>query len=75
MLTTHHPEEASALADRVIVMSQGTVAAMGTPEQIKQLVGARHLEEAVMHLTNHPAGALAGQSINQSMNKAGGSQP
>jgi len=34
ILTTHYMEEAEALADRIVVMSRGTVAASGTPGSI-----------------------------------------
>ena len=35
LLTTHYLEEADALADRIIVINQGRIAAEGTPQEIK----------------------------------------
>jgi ABC-2 type transport system ATP-binding protein len=42
LLTTHYLQEADALADRVAVINQGEIIAMGTPTQIKaQTAGKR----------------------------------
>ena len=41
VLTTHYLEEADALADRIIMLSNGKIAAEGTPETIKSMAGAR----------------------------------
>ena len=41
LLTTHYLEEADALADRIIVVSQGRVVREGTPEQIKSAGAGR----------------------------------
>lgn len=38
VLTTHYLEEADALADRVAVIDQGGLAALGTPEELKERV-------------------------------------
>lgn len=35
LLTTHYIEEAEYLADRVVIVSQGRIAAMGTPDEIR----------------------------------------
>ncbi|HEY4640146.1 MAG TPA: ABC transporter ATP-binding protein [Thermoanaerobaculia bacterium] len=48
LLTTHYLDEADALADRVIVIDQGRIAAQGTPSEIKH--GARSLEDAFLAL-------------------------
>jgi ABC-2 type transport system ATP-binding protein len=39
LLTTHYLEEADALADRILVLSEGKVLTEGTPEQIKAQLG------------------------------------
>ena len=39
ILTTHSMEEAEALADDVVIMADGHIAAMGTPMQLKQKYG------------------------------------
>jgi ABC-2 type transport system ATP-binding protein len=43
VLTTHHLEEADALADRVIVMQQGTIVADASPAALKTLAAARRI--------------------------------
>ena len=39
-LTTHMMEEADAICDRVAIMHRGKVAALGSPAELKALVGA-----------------------------------
>jgi len=39
LLTTHYLEEADALADRIVVVNHGTVAAEGTVEEVKSRAG------------------------------------
>jgi ABC-2 type transport system ATP-binding protein len=39
LLTTHHLEEADALCDRVAIMHQGRIAAIGTPSDLKAAIG------------------------------------
>ncbi len=48
LLTTHYLTEAEALADRVVVLHRGTVAAEGTPATIKG--SAASLEDAFLEL-------------------------
>ncbi len=43
LLTTHYLEEADTLADRIVVMAEGSVIAQGTPTQIKSRVAGRKL--------------------------------
>jgi len=43
LLTTHHLEEADALADRVAVMSHGRLLCEGTPDEIKRRVAGRRI--------------------------------
>lgn len=50
-LTTHYMEEAERVADRVAVIDHGAIAAMGTPEQLKQQTSSTTLEEAFLALT------------------------
>ncbi len=41
VLTTHYLEEADALADRVIMLKQGQIAAEGTPDDIKSVAAGK----------------------------------
>ena len=43
LLTTHYLEEADALADRIIVLSEGRIAAAGTSSEIRQRAAARKI--------------------------------
>ena len=43
LLTTHYLEEADALADRVVVLNQGSVVAEGTPSEIKAKTAGRRI--------------------------------
>jgi len=40
LLATHYMEEAEALADRVAIMNEGKVIAVGTPEELKRTLGS-----------------------------------
>lgn len=46
ILTTHYMEEAEALSDRIGIMKSGKLLAVGTPEELKQKVGAEDFESA-----------------------------
>lgn len=43
LLTTHYLEEAEALADRVVVLNRGRVAAAGTMQDVRALVSQRRI--------------------------------
>jgi ABC-2 type transport system ATP-binding protein len=43
VLTTHYLEEADALADRIVMLSGGTIVADGSPHQIKSRVASRRI--------------------------------
>jgi ABC-2 type transport system ATP-binding protein len=43
VLTTHYLEEADALADRIVMLSGGTIVADGAPHQIKAGVASRRI--------------------------------
>lgn len=50
VLTTHDLEEAEALSDRVGVMKDGRLLALGTPEELKRQTGSDRFEEAFVKL-------------------------
>ena len=64
LLTTHYLEEADALADRVVVLHEGTILADGTPSTLKALAGSlgggpvASLEDAYVALTSTTAGGV-----------------
>jgi ABC-2 type transport system ATP-binding protein len=43
LLTTHYLEEADALADRIVVINQGTIIAEGTPSEIKAQTSGKRI--------------------------------
>jgi ABC-2 type transport system ATP-binding protein len=52
VLTTHYMEEAEELCDRIGVMDSGRIAAVGSPQQIKEMAGpGATLEDAFAALT------------------------
>jgi len=51
LLTTHYLEEADQLADRIVVLKRGKIAADGTPAEIKQLGKSEVLDDAFLNLT------------------------
>jgi sodium transport system ATP-binding protein len=46
LLTSHIMQEVAALCDRIVIISQGTIAAQGTPNEMLQLTGKDNLEDA-----------------------------
>lgn len=55
LLTTHYLEEAQALSDRVGIMHEGKLRAVGTPEEIIKMGGGKDIEEAFLALTDAEA--------------------
>ena len=55
VLTTHFMEEADALCHRVAIMHHGTVAALGTPAELKAAIGGNGatLDDVFMHYTGN----------------------
>ena len=50
ILTTHYMEEAEALCDRVGIMKEGKLLAVGTVEELKQQTGCEKLEDAFVQM-------------------------
>ena len=46
ILTTHYMEEAEALSDRIGIMAEGKLLAVGTPEELKQKANTDNFESA-----------------------------
>ena len=50
LLTTHYLEEVEALSDRVGIMANGTLTAIGTVQALMQETGAKNFEDAFIAL-------------------------
>ena len=50
VLTTHYMEEAEALADRIVIMNEGSVKAIGTLEELENMTGRKGLEEVFVNI-------------------------
>ena len=50
MLTTHYMEEAEALSDRIGVMRDGRLLALGTADDLKRLAGTDKFEDAFVKI-------------------------
>ena len=51
ILTTHYMEEAESICDRVVLMNNGKIITIGTPEEIKKKTNTSNLREAFFALT------------------------
>ncbi|QKI89049.1 ATP-binding cassette domain-containing protein [Thiomicrorhabdus xiamenensis] len=60
MVTTHFMEEAE-YCDRMAIMSNGRIMALGTPADIKQEAGRSDMEEAFIHIIEADKSAEAGE--------------
>lgn len=50
VLTTHHMEEAEELADRIGIMIEGNLAALGTLEELEKRTGKNNLEDCFVEI-------------------------
>ena len=50
ILTTHYMEEAESLSDRIGIMKNGSLIALGTAQELKEKTGAEKFEEAFVTL-------------------------
>jgi ABC-2 type transport system ATP-binding protein len=46
ILTTHYLEEAEAIADRIGIMAEGKLKAVGTADELRQMAGKQNFEDA-----------------------------
>ena len=58
LVTTHYLDEAE-YCDRISIMVDGAIAAMGTPSEVKASLGASSLDEVFLRLTRPGTGASA----------------
>lgn len=59
ILTTHYMEEAESLSDKVAVMVDGRIKAMGSVEELKEQTGADNLEEAFVRIAQETSVCIA----------------
>ena len=57
ILTTHYMEEAEELSDRVAIMANGKLRALGTAQELIEKTGAKNFEEAFVTLASKGEGA------------------
>jgi ABC-2 type transport system ATP-binding protein len=50
ILTTHYLEEAEALCDRIGIMAEGRMCAVGTAEELKRQADTASFEDAFIHI-------------------------
>ncbi len=55
IITTHYMEEAEALSDRIGIMKDGTLLAVGTAEELKIMTGANDFETAFVSIVKEGA--------------------
>jgi len=58
VLTTHYLEEADALADRIAIIDEGKIAALGTPQELKD--GISDMQVMVVKAKNLPPDVIEG---------------
>ena len=58
ILTTHYMEEAEALSDRIGIMKDGRLLALGTVNELKALAGRQTLEEAFIAIVKEKPAAV-----------------
>ena len=55
ILTTHYMEEAQSLADRIVIMNEGKVKAIGTLDELENMTGKKGLEEVFVTMAETEA--------------------
>ena len=63
ILTTHYMEEAESLSDKVAVMVDGRIKAMGSVEELKEQTGADNLEEAFVRIAQETSVRIAQEAF------------
>jgi len=73
LITTHYMDEAEALCDRIAIVDQGRVIALGTPRELIASLGAEHvIEFAVESGTDVPVDRIAAIAGVQDVRQADG---
>jgi len=62
MMSTHIMEIAQTLCDRVAIINHGSIAAMGTVQELRDLQGDATLEDVFLNVTGGAADAAAADS-------------
>ena len=76
ILTTHYMEEAEALSDRIGIMADGRLIAVGTAEELKDMAGTESFEDAFVAIaTGKAASAAAGAKAAMSGEPSGVAAP
>jgi ABC-2 type transport system ATP-binding protein len=70
-LTTHYLDEADRVATRIGVIDHGKMAAIGSPQALKEQTGKPSLEEAFLALTGHAATGQGGAVADKRRQVAG----
>ena len=63
ILTTHYMEEAESLSDKVAVMVDGRIKAMGSVEELREQTGADNLEEAFVRIAQETSVRIAQEAF------------
>lgn len=58
ILTTHYMEEAVALSDRIGIMANGKLMAVGTSDELIQQTGCSNFEDAFIHIAGEGRGTI-----------------
>lgn len=61
LLTTHYMEEADVLSDRVGIIDEGRIVALGTPEELKRKMAGKAMTISAEHVTEEVLGELKGR--------------
>ena len=71
-LTTHYLEEADALSDRIAIIDQGKIVALGTPDELKRQVAGDVVVVGTDHASDRVLELLKGQSYVREATSADG---
>ncbi|MFT4926530.1 MAG: sodium transport system ATP-binding protein [Phenylobacterium sp.] len=59
LFSSHVMQEVAALCDRVVIVASGKIAAQGTPQELCELAGKTHLEDAFVAIIGSEEGIAA----------------